>query len=154
MKMIITDSVIYTANILKNGGIAAFPTETVYGLGANVYDEKAISKIFKAKGRPADNPLIVHIAHKKHLEILAREIPEYARKIIRQFFPGPIALIFKKNEIIPDMLQRALWIQQFICRHQSALNLIQKCGFPIAALINLSGSPSPTSFVHVFQFKG
>jgi L-threonylcarbamoyladenylate synthase len=153
MKMIITDSVIYTANILKKGGIAAFPTETVYGLGANVYDEKAISKIFNAKGRPADNPLIVHIAHKKHLEILAREIPEYARKIIRQFFPGPIALIFKKNEIIPDVVTAGLdTIAIRMPSSKIALDLIKKCGFPIAApSSNLSGSPSPTSFVHVLQ---
>ncbi len=157
MKTIVTDSVKETAKIIKKGGIAAFPTETVYGLGANVYDEKAISKIFKAKGRPGDNPLIVHIAHKKHLEILAREIPEYARKIIRQFFPGPIALILKKNEIVPDVVTAGLdTIAIRMPSSKIALDLIKECGFPVAApSSNLSGSPSPTSFVHVLQdFKG
>lgn len=157
MKTILTDSVKTAAKIIKNGGITAFPTETVYGLGASVYNEKAIAKIFKAKGRPADNPLIVHIAGKKALEILTTEIPEYARDIIKQFFPGPIALIFKKNGIVPDIVTAGLdTIAVRMPSSKIALKLIRECQTPIAApSSNLSGSPSPTGFLHVLQdFNG
>ena len=153
MKTILTDSVKTAAKVIKNGGITAFPTETVYGLGANVYDEKAVGKIFKAKGRPADNPLIVHIADKKSLEVLTAEIPEYAAKIIKQFFPGPIALIFKKNGIVPDIVTAGLdTIAVRMPSSKIALKLIRECQTPIAApSSNLSGSPSPTGFLHVLH---
>src|SRR3990172_7221720 len=98
MKTILTDSVSKAARFIKKGEIIAFPTETVYGLGANAYDEKAVRKIFKAKGRPADNPLIVHVASKKDIYVLADKVNDTAKKIIQEFFPGPITIILKKNE--------------------------------------------------------
>jgi L-threonylcarbamoyladenylate synthase len=157
MKTVITGSVKIAAGFIKKGEVAAFPTETVYGLGANAYDEKAVKKIFKAKGRPADNPLIVHVVSKKDIEILASEIPEPAKKIIKAFFPGPITIILKKNEIIPGVVTSGLdTIAIRMPSSKIAREFIKACGVPIAApSANLSGSPSPTSFMHVVQdFKG
>lgn len=157
MKTIVTDSVKVAAGFIKKGGVAAFPTETVYGLGANAYDENAVRKIFKAKGRPADNPLIVHIANKKDIQLLAREIPELAKRIIKTFFPGPVTIILKKNEIIPGVATSGLdTIAIRMPSSKIAREFIIACGVPIAApSANLSGSPSPTSFIHVVQdFKG
>lgn len=157
MKTLLTNSVSKASSFIKKGEITAFPTETVYGLGANAYDEKAVRKIFKAKGRPADNPLIVHISAKKDIEILAEEIPESAKKIIKKFFPGPITVIFKKNEIIPDSVTAGLdTIAIRMPSSKIARALIKASGVPIAApSANLSGSPSPTSFLHVLEdFKG
>ena len=108
MKTLLTNSVKVAASFIKKGEVAAFPTETVYGLGANAYDEKAVKKIFKAKGRPADNPLIVHVPSKKDIKILASHIPDSARKIIKTFFPGPVTIILKKNEIIPGVVNAEL----------------------------------------------
>ena len=88
--------------VLKNGGLVAFPTETVYGLGANALCEKAVKNIFKAKGRPADNPLIVHVAKKEDVEKFVQFVPETAKKIMDAFWPGPISIIMKKKDIIPD----------------------------------------------------
>jgi L-threonylcarbamoyladenylate synthase len=157
MKTHITNSVKRASSFIKKGEIAAFPTETVYGLGANAYDEKAVRKIFKAKGRPADNPLIVHITNKKDIEVLAAEIPVTAKKIIKKFFPGPITVILKKNEIVPDIVTAGL--ETIAIRMPSskiAKEFIKSCGVPVAApSANISGSPSPTSFIHVLQdFRG
>ena len=87
--------------ILKRGGLVAFPTETVYGLGANALDEKAAMKTYAAKGRPSDNPLIVHIADVEALKEIVEEIPEKAKRVIEKFWPGPLTLIFNKKEIVP-----------------------------------------------------
>ena len=87
--------------ILKKGGLVAFPTETVYGLGANALDEKAAAKIYAAKGRPSDNPLIVHIARMEDLPAVASEIPEKAKMLAEHFWPGPLTMIFKKTEKVP-----------------------------------------------------
>lgn len=87
--------------ILKQGGLVAFPTETVYGLGANALDEKAAAKIYAAKGRPSDNPLIVHITNMTALEAIVEEIPENARKLADAFWPGPLTMIFRKKPIVP-----------------------------------------------------
>src|SRR3989344_1751354 len=86
------------ANIIKSGGLVVFPTETVYGLGANVFDEKALAKIFLAKGRPSDNPLIVHISEENQLKELTDEVSELQKKLIKNFWPGPLTIIFKKKE--------------------------------------------------------
>ena len=153
MKTLLTNSISKASSFIKKGEVAAFPTETVYGLGTNAYDEKAVRKIFKAKGRPADNPLIVHIANKKEIEVLAREISDTAKKIIKKFFPGPIAVILKKNEIVPDIVTAGLdTIAVRMPSSKIAKEFIKVCGVPVAApSANLSGSPSPTGFVHVLQ---
>ena len=92
------------AEIIKNGGIVAFPTETVYGLGADAFNPKAIAKIFQAKGRPSDNPLIVHLRTSQDLKLVARNIPQIAHQLIEKFWPGPLTLILKKKKIIPNIV--------------------------------------------------
>ena len=153
MQTTITNSVKIAADFIKKGEVAAFPTETVYGIGANAYDEKAVRKIFKAKGRPADNPLIVHIARKKDISVLAKEITPSAKKIIGEFFPGPVTVILKKNEIVPDIVTAGLdTIAIRMPSSKIARELIKQSGVPIAApSANLSGSPSPTNFIHVLR---
>lgn len=153
MQTTITNSVKIAADFIKKGEVAAFPTETVYGIGANAYDEKAVRKIFKAKGRPADNPLIVHIARKKDISVLAKEITPSAKKIISEFFPGPVTVILKKNEIVPDIVTAGLdTIAIRMPASKIARELIMLSGVPIAApSANLSGSPSPTNFIHVLR---
>ena len=153
MQTTITNSVKIAADFIKKGEVAAFPTETVYGIGANAYDEKAVRKIFKAKSRPADNPLIVHIARKKDISVLAKEITPSAKKIISEFFPGPVTVILKKNEIVPDVVTAGLdTIAIRMPSSKIARELIKLSGVPIAApSANLSGSPSPTNFIHVLR---
>ncbi len=153
MKTIITNSVKIAAEFIKKGDIAAFPTETVYGIGANAYDESAVKKIFKAKGRPADNPLIVHVALKKDISVLASEITPSAKKIINAFFPGPVTVILKKNEIVPDIVTAGLdTIAIRMPASKIARELIKLSGVPIAApSANISGSPSPTNFIHALR---
>ncbi len=153
MQTTITNSVKIAADFIKKGEVAAFPTETVYGIGANAYDENAVRKIFKAKGRPADNPLIVHVARKKDIAVLAREITPSAKKIIKVFFPGPVTVILKKNEIVPDVVTASLdTIAIRMPASKIARELIKLSGVPVAApSANLSGSPSPTNFIHVLR---
>src|SRR5207247_1173950 len=134
MRTLLTNSISKAASFIKKGEIAAFPTETVYGLGASVFDEKAVKKIFKAKGRPSDNPLIVHVAAKKDIYVLVKEIPETEKKIISKFFPGPITIIFKKNEIIPDAVTAGLdTIAIRMPASKIARDFIKACGVPVAA---------------------
>ena len=153
MKTIITSSVKEAAKYIRKGDVAAFPTETVYGLGANAFDERAIKKIFKAKGRPADNPLIVHVAKKSDIKLLAVDISEFAGQIIKQLFPGPVTIIVQKNEVIPDVVTAGLdTIAIRMPASKIARDFIKECGVPIAApSANTSGSPSPTRFQHVLQ---
>ncbi|RPI15899.1 MAG: threonylcarbamoyl-AMP synthase [Ignavibacteriae bacterium] len=153
MKTILISDVQEAVPYIEKSQVVAFPTETVYGLGANTYDEKAINKIFEAKGRPQDNPLIVHIADKKQVNVLAVEVNSVAKKIIKEFFPGPITIILKKNEIIPDNVTAGLdTIAIRMPASKIARDFIKACDVPIAApSANLSGSPSPTQFTHVMQ---
>lgn len=153
MKTTVTNNPKIAAAFIMAGDIAAFPTETVYGLGADAYNEKAVKKIFKAKGRPVDNPLIVHIANKKDINVLAQEITPSAKKIISKFFPGPVTVILKKNEIIPPATTAGLdTIAIRMPAGRLAQQLIKAAGVPIAApSANLSGSPSPTNFLHVLR---
>lgn len=153
MQTTITNSIKIAADFIKKGEVAAFPTETVYGIGANAYDEKAVRKIFKAKGRPADNPLIVHVASKKDIAVLASVITPSSKKIIKEFFPGPVTVILKKNEIVPDVVTASLdTIAIRMPASKIARELIKLSGVPIAApSANLSGSPSPTNFIHVLR---
>jgi len=139
------------AEILRNGGTVTFPTETVYGLGANALDEEAVQKIFKAKGRPSDNPLIVHIAGYEDLNKLILELPENAKRLIDEFWPGPLTLIFKKSSIVPKIVTGGLdTVAIRMPSHPIARLLIELAGVPIAApSANLSGKPSPTKEKHV-----
>ena len=138
------------ANILKNGGLVAIPTETVYGLAANAFDEKACANIFKAKGRPGDNPLIVHISSLGMLGDIVAEFPEKARLLAEKFWPGPLTMIMKKSEKIPDVTSANLpSVAVRFPAHPVARRIIEEAGLPLAApSANLSGSPSPTSFEH------
>lgn len=137
--------------ILRRGGLVAFPTETVYGLGGNAMDAGAAAKIYEAKGRPSDNPLIVHIADMDGLENLAREIPDVARKLAEAFWPGPLTMIFKKRVEVPTGTTGGLdTVGIRMPEHPVALALIRSAGCYIAApSANASGRPSPTLAEHV-----
>lgn len=141
------------ANIIKKGGTVAFPTETVYGLGANALNGQAVSKIFKAKGRPSDNPLIVHVASIDEVEVLVKEIPKEAQKLMTLFWPGPLTIILKKSNKIPVQVSAGLnTVAIRMPDHKIALKLIEESGTPIAApSANLSGKPSPTKGQHVLE---
>jgi L-threonylcarbamoyladenylate synthase len=144
------------AEIIKSGGVVAFPTETVYGLGANAYDEQAVKKIFELKGRPQDNPLIVHISKKQDVYIVAREIPEKAKVLIGEFWPGPLTLVLPKNPSIPDIVTAGLdTVAVRMPDHPIALKLIRLSGVPIAApSANISGKPSATQPEHIKKYFG
>ncbi|SDC10760.1 MULTISPECIES: L-threonylcarbamoyladenylate synthase [unclassified Candidatus Frackibacter] len=146
-------SIIDCSKILNKGELVAFPTETVYGLGANALDEEAVRKIFKAKGRPADNPLIVHIASLKQIEDLVLEVPGDVKQLSNKFWPGPLTLVLKKKDIIPDITTGGLdTIAIRMPDHEVALNLLRTSQLPIAApSANLSGRPSPTTAQHVIM---
>uniref|UniRef100_UPI00195DB828 L-threonylcarbamoyladenylate synthase n=1 Tax=Alkaliphilus hydrothermalis TaxID=1482730 RepID=UPI00195DB828 len=141
------------SKILKNGGTVAFPTETVYGLGANGLDPNAVKKIFIAKGRPADNPLILHIANPQDVEPLVMEIPEVAIKLMETFWPGPLTLLMKKSSIVPKETTGGLdTVGIRIPQHPIARKLIEGAGVPVAApSANVSGKPSPTKAEHVIK---
>lgn len=145
--------ILEAGNIIKSGGTVAFPTETVYGLGANGLNEKAVGKIFAAKGRPQDNPLILHIASKEQLKELVEDMPEVADKIIEKFWPGPLTLIFKKSSIVPDKITGGLsTVAIRMPNNKIALKIIELAGVPIAApSANTSGRPSPTKASHVIE---
>ncbi len=141
------------AEIIKNGGIVGMPTETVYGLAANALDENAVKRIFEAKGRPQDNPLIVHISNMDMLSPLVREIPQVALKLAECFWSGPLTMIFPKSSLIPDVTSGGLdTVAVRMPESEAARALIDTCGLPLAApSANISGSPSPTSAQHVFD---
>ena len=138
------------ADIIKKGGIVAMPTETVYGLAADALNGEAVAKIFKAKGRPMDNPLIVHISDIKQIDMLVAEFSDKAKKLAEKFWPGPLTIVLPKSDIIPDEV--SAWLSTVAIRfpsHPIAHELIAKSS-PIAApSANLSGSPSPTTVRHV-----
>lgn len=133
-------------NLIKNGEVVIFPTETVYGIGANAFDEKACGKIFIAKGRPSDNPLIVHVADKKTIKEIATDISEVEQKLIDAFMPGPFTLILKKTDKIPDVVTGGLdTIAIRMPDNVIARGIIAFSGVPIAApSANVSGKPSGT----------
>ena len=142
--------------ILKRGGLVAFPTDTVYGLGANALDPEASRKIYAAKGRPSDNPLIVHIADLKDLPYLVKDIPEKARDLADAFWPGPLTMIFSKADVVPEETTGGL--DSVAVRFPSdriARELILAGGRYIAApSANRSGRPSPTTAAHVAEDLG
>jgi L-threonylcarbamoyladenylate synthase len=141
------------ATVIKNGGLVAFPTETVYGLGANAFDEKAVKEIFIAKKRPADNPLIVHIYSLDQLEQITGKIPTKIRSIARDLWPGPLTFLLSRSDNVPEIVCGGTKrVAVRMPAHPVALKLIEKSGVPIAApSANLSTKPSPTSALHVMS---
>jgi L-threonylcarbamoyladenylate synthase len=141
------------AGILRAGGLVAFPTETVYGLGANALDEEAALKIYEAKGRPSDNPLIVHISQAKDIEILATDIPVKAYQLAEVFWPGPLTIILKKKDCVPYSTTGGLdTVAIRLPANQIARSLIAEAGVFVAApSANISGKPSPTKAEHVIK---
>ena len=141
------------ASIIKEGGLVAFPTETVYGLGALVFNEQAVKRIYIVKNRPFDNPLIVHISSLEMLNQVTDSIPEKAFKLIEKFWPGPLTLVLPRNPIIPRVVSGGLdMVAVRMPAHPVALALIGEVGKPIAApSANLAGKPSPTTAEHVIQ---
>ena len=139
--------------IIKNGGLVAFPTETVYGLGANALDENASSKIYDAKGRPSDNPLIVHIADIEALEKIVETVPKKAKILADKFWPGPLTMIFRKRDCVPYKTSGGLdTVAVRMPDNKIAIELIRKSGGYIAApSANTSGRPSPTTARHVLD---
>ena len=140
------DKIRIAANVIRNGGTVAFPTETVYGLGANAFDGKACLKIFEAKNRPVDNPLIVHIAEFEQLYDVAREIPDKVLEVAQTVWPGPLTFVLKKTDKIPKEVTAGLdTVAVRMPAHPIALQLIRESGVPIAApSANLATKPSPT----------
>ncbi|MEM2915719.1 MAG: L-threonylcarbamoyladenylate synthase [Candidatus Bathyarchaeia archaeon] len=140
------------AEVIIKGGLVAFPTETVYGLGANLMNEKAVKRIYEAKKRPIDNPIIVHVSSKQETMKLTRGIPLKAKKLMKVFWPGPLTLIFKASKVSEDVTGGLDTVAVRMPNHKVALALIKASGVPIAApSANLSGRPSPTTAEHVKQ---
>ena len=141
------------AEILRAGETVIFPTETVYGLGANALDEEAVSKIYKAKGRPSDNPLIVHIGDKKQVYNLVQSVTKEAEIVMDKFWPGPITIILNKKDIIPKRTSGGLdTVAIRMPSNKIANALIKEANIPIAApSANISGRPSPTRAKHVYE---
>jgi len=141
------------AMTLTNGGLVAFPTETVYGIGANALAPEVVKKIYVAKGRPSDNPLIVHIGHSEDVVKYVKKVPDKARLLMQAFWPGPLTMIFEKNASVPDLITGGLnTVAIRVPSHPVAIGIIRASGLPIAApSANLSGKPSPTSAKHVIE---
>ncbi|WP_062200097.1 L-threonylcarbamoyladenylate synthase [Massilibacterium senegalense] len=139
------------SDLLKQNEVVAFPTETVYGLGANAWSDEAVQKVFQAKGRPSDNPLIVHIASRNQLESLVVDISEVAKKCMDVFWPGPLTIVMKRKEGLSNAVTAGLsTVGIRMPDHPIALALIKEANLPIAApSANVSGKPSPTTAAHV-----
>lgn len=141
------------AELIRSGGLVAFPTETVYGLGANALDPEASRRIYAAKGRPSDNPLIVHIAEFSDMERIAAEIPPQAKTLAEAFWPGPLTMVVRKNDRVPYETTGGMdTVAVRMPDHPVALSLIRESGCLIAApSANTSGKPSPTEAAHVIR---
>ncbi len=139
------------ARIIKTGGVVVFPTETVYGLGADGLNPAAVARIFAAKGRPPDNPVILHVSHPDEITPLVEEVPPMAWKLVKAFWPGPLTLILKRSKVVPDVVTAGLdTVATRMPDHPVALALIRASGVPLAApSANISGRPSPTFARHV-----
>ena len=152
-----TEALERAAAIIRDGGLVAFPTETVYGLGADALSAEASKKIYAAKGRPSDNPLIVHVAEFSDMEKIAQEMPEEAKKLADAFWPGPLTMIVRKNDKVPYETTGGMdTVAVRMPNHPVALELIRRSGGYIAApSANTSGKPSPTLAEHVaFDMDG
>lgn len=154
MKLDLEDQILEASKIIQKGGLVAFPTETVYGLGANAFAPKAVARIFEVKKRPSDNPLIVHISSLDMLTQLVTNISKNNQKLIDNFWPGPLAIVFPKSKLIPDIVTAGL--NTVVIRFPSnpiAQQLINKCGIPLAApSVNPSGKPSSTRPQHIRDY--
>lgn len=139
------------AELIRSGALVAIPTETVYGLGANAFDEDAVRKIFQVKGRPQDNPLIIHIHNASQLDTYCHDVPDEALMLAEHFWPGPLTMVLKRRSNIPDVVSAGLDTVAIRCPdHPATLEIIRLSGVPIAApSANISGSPSPTEAGHV-----
>lgn len=150
----VTDEIIrQAAETIKNGGLVAFPTETVYGLGANGLNDAAVTAVYNAKGRPADNPLILHISSLEMLKLIAKDISPIAKVLMSAFWPGPLTLVLKKTGLVSDSISRGLdTVAVRFPAHELAQKLISAADTPIAApSANVSGRPSPTEALHVLE---
>ena len=141
------------ADIIKKGGLVAIPTETVYGLGANGLDEQAVIKIFEAKGRPQDNPLILHVAEPAEMEKFCHDIPKSAYLLAEKFWPGPLTMVLPARDIVPRRTTAGLDTVAVRCPdNDTTRQIIRLSGVPIAApSANISGKPSTTTAQHVFH---
>lgn len=148
-----TGSAVVAASFLRAGQLVAFPTETVYGLGANAFDAESVAKIFEAKERPPDNPLIVHVGSKEDVHRVAREVSRVAERLIEAFFPGPLTIVLPRGERIPDIVTAGLdTVGVRMPRHMLALELLVAAGVPLCApSANRSGRPSPTTWEAVLE---
>ena len=153
VKPVSPESIEEAAQLIRDGELVGMPTETVYGLGANALDETAVRKIFAAKGRPADNPLIVHVSCLDEIVPLVKYIPESAKRLMEAFWPGPMTLILPKSDAIPSVVSAGLdTVGIRLPQSEAARALIRAAGRPIAApSANRSGRPSPTTAQHVFE---
>lgn len=151
------EEVARAAELLLMGELVAFPTETVYGLGAPLFAEESIQKIFNVKGRPSDNPLIAHLASLEEVEKIAFEIPKEYYRLAESFCPGPLTVVLRRSSLVPDLVSAGLpTVAVRIPRHSQALALLELVGEPLVApSANLSGKPSATSAEHVLEdFEG
>lgn len=153
MRTLLTASPREAAKVIAAGGVVAFPTETVYGLGANVFNADAVARIFDAKQRPADNPLIAHVGTFEQINELASEIPSSAAKFIRAFFPGPLTIVLRRSDRVPLIATAGLdTIGVRMPRHPIARDFLKECGSPVVApSANISGKPSPTTWEAVYE---
>jgi L-threonylcarbamoyladenylate synthase len=147
------EAIEFAASVIRNGGLVAFPTETVYGLGADAMNENAVRRIFEAKGRPADNPCIVHVDGREKVDRVAETIGDKADRLIRNFWPGPLTLVLKRKPEVAAAVSAGLpTVAIRMPRNKIALELIRFSGTPIAApSANASGTPSPTTAAHVLD---
>ncbi|HKA17498.1 MAG TPA: L-threonylcarbamoyladenylate synthase [Blastocatellia bacterium] len=147
------DAIKRAASIIRDGGLVAFPTETVYGLGADAMNENAVLRIFEAKGRPSDNPCIVHVASRRMLDEVSIGIDAKAERLIKNFWPGPLTLVLGRKADVPSSVSAGLsTIAVRMPNNRIALELIEAAGVPVAApSANSSGRPSPTTATHVFD---
>lgn len=152
-RLILPQDLSFAVDMLKHGGVVAIPTETVYGLAANALDDEAVRKIFIAKGRPTDNPLILHISLFQEIYDLVSHVPSSAKKLADAFWPGPLTLVLRRSSVIGDNVTASLdTVAVRMPCHNIARKIIRECGFPLAApSANLSGSPSPTTAQHVMR---
>ncbi len=155
-KLVTSQQIQEAARWLRQGEVVAFPTETVYGLGANAFDEQAVQRIFEVKGRPNDNPLIVHVSRLEDVEKIVDEIPEQAQCLMDRFWPGPLSLVLPQAKAVcPGVTAGLSTVAVRMPDHPLALALIQAAQTPLAApSANRSGKPSPTSAEHVLQDLG
>ncbi|MBE6784515.1 MAG: threonylcarbamoyl-AMP synthase [Ruminococcaceae bacterium] len=147
------ESIKKAAEIIKSGGVVGVPTETVYGLGANALSSDAVGKIFEAKGRPKDNPMIVHVSCMEEIIPLVENVPEKAKLLAEKFWPGPLTIIMKKTNLVPSVTSGNLdTVAIRMPSHEVMRKIIKESGCPIAApSANLSGSPSPTNAKYVYD---